>query len=58
MIGMKPKQLETVLVKAPHRVETYTDSELREFAACADPVTGPLCFMDHYFQCLFQIQLF
>jgi hypothetical protein len=55
MIGMKPKQLETVLVKAPHRVETYTDSELREFAACADPVTGPLCCG---MQCLFQIQLF
>jgi len=46
---MKPNQLETVLVKAPHRVETYTDAELREFAACADPVTGPLYFMDHYF---------
>jgi len=49
MIGMKPKQLETVLVKAPHRVETYTDAELREFAACADPVTGPLYFLDHFF---------
>ena len=46
---MKPKQLETVLVKAPHRIETYTDAELREFAACADPVTGPLYFMDHFF---------
>jgi hypothetical protein len=46
---IKPSTLDTVLVKAPHRRETYTDQELAEFAACADPVTGPLCFMDHYF---------
>jgi hypothetical protein len=41
--------LETVLVKAPHRRETYTEQELLEFALCADPVDGPLYFMDHYF---------
>lgn len=46
---IKPSTLDTVLVKAPHRRETYTDQELAEFAACADPVTGPLYFMDHYF---------
>jgi ferredoxin-NADP reductase len=44
-----PKNLETVLVKAPHRKEVYTEDELLEFAACADPVTGPLYFMDHFF---------
>jgi len=43
------KNLETVLVKAPHRRETYTKEELIEFAMCADPVTGPLYFMDHFF---------
>ena len=43
------KNLETVLVKAPHRKEVYTEDELREFAKCADPVTGPLYFMDHFF---------
>jgi hypothetical protein len=46
---IQPKNLETVLVKAPHRKEVYTDEELREFALCADPVNGPLYFMDHFF---------
>jgi hypothetical protein len=47
---ISPKSnLETVLVKAPHRVETYTEQELTEFAMCADPVTGPLYFMDNFF---------
>ena len=41
--------LDTVLVKAPHRRETYSDAELEEFAKCADPVTGPMYFMDHFF---------
>ena len=40
---------ETVLVKAPHRVESYTEQELTEFAMCADPVNGPLYFMDNFF---------
>lgn len=43
------KNLETVLVKAPHRRETYSDQELLEFARCADPVTGPAYFMDNFF---------
>ena len=46
---IKPGTLDTVLVKAPHRREIYTDQELAEFAACADPVTGPLYFMDNFF---------
>ena len=41
--------LETVLVKAPHRRETYTEQELVEFAQTADPVTGPMYFMDNFF---------
>ena len=41
--------LETVLVKAPHRKETYTDQELTEFARCADPEDGPMYFMDNFF---------
>jgi hypothetical protein len=41
--------LETVLVKAPHRKQTYTEQELEEFARCADPVTGPMHFMDNFF---------
>lgn len=27
----------------------YTDQQLREFAACADPATGPVYFMDNFF---------
>jgi hypothetical protein len=49
MISPPTKNLETVLVKAPHRKEVYNEQELIEFAACADPVTGPLYFMDHFF---------
>lgn len=49
MIGTKLKNLETVLVKSPHRREVYTDEELMEFARCADPVTGPMYFMDNFF---------
>ena len=49
MIGMQSKNLETVLVKAPHRRETYTEQELEEFARCADPVDGPMYFMDNFF---------
>ncbi len=41
--------LDTILVKAPHRRETYSDTELEEFAKCADPVTGPMYFMNNFF---------
>ena len=43
------KSLETVLVKAPHRRQTFTDEQLKQFLACADPVTGPAYFMDNFF---------
>ena len=43
------KNLETVLVKAPHRKETFTEQELVEFARCADPINGPMYFMDNFF---------
>jgi hypothetical protein len=49
MIGPKPNTLDAVLVKAPHRRETYSESELEQFALCADPVTGPMYFMDNFF---------
>ena len=41
--------MEQALVKSPHRKEIYTEQQLEEFAACADPVTGPLYFMDNFF---------
>jgi hypothetical protein len=37
------------LVKAPYRRQHWTDQQLSEFMACADPVTGPEYFMDHFF---------
>jgi hypothetical protein len=43
------KSLEGVLVKAPHKRQTFTEDELREFMRCADPVSGPAYFMDNYF---------
>ena len=47
-MSIKPG-MDTVLVKAPHRRETYTEKELEEFAKCADPITGPMYFMDNFF---------
>lgn len=41
--------LDTVLVKSPHRREIYTEQELEDFAKCADPIDGPMYFMDHFF---------
>jgi hypothetical protein len=43
------KVLDTVLVKAPHRKETYTETELEEFAKCADPINGPMYFLNNFF---------
>lgn len=43
------KKDEPTLIKAPYSRSLYTDQQLREFAACADPVTGPMYFMDNFF---------
>ncbi len=40
---------DVVLVKAPYTSAVYTDDQIREFAACADPVTGPMYFLDNFF---------
>lgn len=37
------------LVKAPYRRQHWTDQQLSEFMACADPDTGPQYFMDNFF---------
>jgi hypothetical protein len=37
------------LAKTPHKKEIYTEQQLTEFAACADPVTGPEYFMRNFF---------
>ena len=46
---MQRNQLETVLVKSPHRREVFSEQEIEEFARCADPVTGPMYFMSNFF---------
>ena len=37
------------LVKRPHQTETYTNTQIIEFAKCGHPMTGPMYFMEHYF---------
>jgi len=40
---------EITLIKSPHKKQLYSDIELQQFAKCADPVTGPLYFLDNFF---------
>ena len=37
------------LAKTPYKKQVWTEEQLQEFALCADPITGPQYFMDHYF---------
>jgi hypothetical protein len=41
--------LEGVLIKSPHKRQSFTNEQLVEFVACADPVTGAQYFMDNFF---------
>ena len=41
--------LEGVLIKSPHKRQSFTQEQLEEFVKCADPETGPEYFMDHFF---------
>ena len=41
--------MEGVLIKSPHKQENYTEQQLMEFAACADPDTGPKYFLENFF---------
>lgn len=43
------KSKEPVLIKAPYQRINYTDQQIEEFALCADPVSGPMYFMDNFF---------
>ena len=43
------KSLEGVLIKAPHRRQAFSEHEITEFMDCADPVSGPAYFLDHFF---------
>jgi len=40
---------EPALIKTPYKPEIYTDQQLQEFSACADPDTGAIYFMDNFF---------
>jgi len=37
------------LVKSPHQRQVYTQQQIDEFRMCADPVSGPIYFMDNFF---------
>ena len=43
------KNSEPTLVKTPYRREIYTEQQIKEFALCADPVNGPMYFLDNFF---------
>ena len=43
------KSLEGVLIKPAHKKQAYTAEQIKEFAKCADPVTGPRYFLANYF---------
>ncbi len=43
------KNKENIIVKTPYQRELYTEEQIREIAACADPVTGPMHFLTNYF---------
>ena len=43
------KSLDGVLIKSPHKKEEYTEQQIREFVACADPITGADYFMRNHF---------
>jgi hypothetical protein len=43
------KPLDYTLIKKPHTVESFTAQQIKEFMACADPVTGPEYFMSNFF---------
>ena len=42
------KSLEGVLVKKAYAKERMSDSQLMEFAQCADPPTGPYFFTQNF----------
>ena len=45
----KSSSLDTVLVKSPHRRQSYTEQQISEFVTCADPIRGPVAFLDRFF---------
>ena len=48
-MAQNAKSLDGVLVKKAHTRTRYTEKEIEELRACADPDTGAKFFMDHFF---------
>lgn len=46
---MASKNVDNKLVKAAHSTLKYTEDDLRQLAACMDPMTGPHYFLDNFF---------
>jgi hypothetical protein len=44
-----PAVTETALIKSPYSSTVYTDEQIQEFVLCADPITGPIYFLDNFF---------
>ena len=42
-------QTEANLIKTPYKRQAFTEDQLKEFIACADPITGPAYFMSNFF---------
>lgn len=43
------KTLESVLIKKPNKVESYTAHQIKEIMQCTDPESGPAYFLENYF---------
>jgi len=41
--------LDGVLVKRPHTKTRFDEKHILDFAKCADPITGPMYFLTHFF---------
>lgn len=41
--------LDNTLIKKPHITQSFTNYQLEEFMKCADPDTGYLYFLTHYY---------
>jgi hypothetical protein len=43
------KELATAIIRNPYQKMSMTETQIMEFARCADPKTGPAYFMSNYF---------
>lgn len=43
------KPLDYTLIKKPHTTESFSEKQIKEFIACADPYSGPEYFLRNFF---------